>query len=922
MANIGEIVADPDFSKFSPTDKEQIINKALAADAEFGKLSSADQVIARGHIYSKVGISTPTTTQPTALGQVGRGLLKQLPIAGSVAGGMAGLPLGLAGSLGGAGLGYTVGSRLERGIESYTAPEEVKPETKAQALIHTATDIPTGAAMEALGQVTGAAGEAEQRLINKIVDSVIGATPLKLGAKEREAAVVTAKAGLDDLQKRLGEKRLVSLANENDKIEKNLADTARQEKIQQLAGRTSAQTTASKVVPGWTGTTRPTAGWMDYESRINRVITPAKAGQDAINADYEGIISQNEGFQFDNSDLRSFLESEGETWKASFASPGGTLWKEADRVLNPKGKEGEALIPPKPIVPKKEAAAAVAAETPAAKPLKYQPMEYRAGYASWRTPELAAKHAVDFAGKPVDPAEYVNSPEFIARGATPEQKRYIEGARAAVADWSSKKPVANPNEPTIRDLFNLRIKANRVLRSSADGTTSHFARELKNGINQKFAESGIKGLPELDRENASYHGTFSNLLDVFGDNTKSPLEKAKALYSDPAALRRIVESSAFSAENKTTASEMFGDYLNDYMKGGAKLTQQQARDLAPSLKVIYGKDNPLANPDHWMYLEDRINNFPYELQSLPVTQLKYQQAMQESTQRVIDDYADDFIKGGLDIAQKLGGSEGEKLAAAINSGITKQAQASTVMRSIMGLDPQQAMVEALKTGRLPKGGQTLLDDLEKAGTSGNLVRLLRNRGFVYLMAVGLGATSPYMSALGIAGGAGLTRMGLQAGLKYALRSGLIDATKYAAAIDAPTEGKAIGFITNMMARGLVQQQIDRGKPQLEPIEPEPRKPLPKTKAENVSMKATGSTKLADLSNAPIQVVMNAYDKAVREDANPETAAKIRSILTAKARDVTVAGLDAKSRVDLARIMKEAPELDTLDQERSLARGTV
>jgi hypothetical protein len=56
VANLGEILNDPDFGKFQPADKQKIVDSYLKSAPDFGKLSSDDQLSARSEIYKTAGI--------------------------------------------------------------------------------------------------------------------------------------------------------------------------------------------------------------------------------------------------------------------------------------------------------------------------------------------------------------------------------------------------------------------------------------------------------------------------------------------------------------------------------------------------------------------------------------------------------------------------------------------------------------------------------------------------------------------------------------------------------------------------------------------------------------------------------------------------------------------------------------------------
>jgi hypothetical protein len=56
VADLGAMLNDPEFKGFQPAEKQQIVDHALKADSDFGKLSSDEQFQARNSIYKTAGI--------------------------------------------------------------------------------------------------------------------------------------------------------------------------------------------------------------------------------------------------------------------------------------------------------------------------------------------------------------------------------------------------------------------------------------------------------------------------------------------------------------------------------------------------------------------------------------------------------------------------------------------------------------------------------------------------------------------------------------------------------------------------------------------------------------------------------------------------------------------------------------------------
>ena len=109
-----------------------------------------------------------------------------------IAGGMAGTPLGPAGQVAGAGLGYAGAKRLVRGAD--TALGNVPAETLPESLANTGKDVVSGAVMEAGGQIVGAGLSAATQGIKKLIPKLYAsATKMSttLSPKERAARVAT-----------------------------------------------------------------------------------------------------------------------------------------------------------------------------------------------------------------------------------------------------------------------------------------------------------------------------------------------------------------------------------------------------------------------------------------------------------------------------------------------------------------------------------------------------------------------------------------------------------------------------------------------------------------------------------------------------------------------------------------------------------
>jgi hypothetical protein len=118
-----------------------------------------------------------------------------LEYGGMTAGGMAGTPLGPAGNVGGAALGYGIGKQAANKLEEYAGTRT--PQPLNQELAQAGMDVATGAGMEMGGQVIGKGIQAGAKVIGeklapKIYESVLKAPPGSISLADRKSAVQTA----------------------------------------------------------------------------------------------------------------------------------------------------------------------------------------------------------------------------------------------------------------------------------------------------------------------------------------------------------------------------------------------------------------------------------------------------------------------------------------------------------------------------------------------------------------------------------------------------------------------------------------------------------------------------------------------------------------------------------------------------------
>jgi len=264
------------------------------------------------------------------------------------------------------------------------------------------------------------------------------------------------------------------------------------------------------------------------------------------------------------------------------------------------------------------------------------------------------------------------------------------------------------------------------------------------------------------------------------------------------------------------------------------------------------------------------------------------------------------------------GPQGEPIAKAINQASDPEQKAALAGKLVYGIDLKALQAEALRQGAV---------DVKKLQLPG-VPEYLRNKWALLLVAgigsqLGSGSMSPYMKAMAV-GAAGMAVQGFLAdGLKWALKNSVMDADKFVANIGKPTDVTALKGVGKVIARGTIANFIQQNNIKGSAEAPTPPKiDTPRSKAESVSMRATGSTKLSKLSEAPIQASLEAYNKAVNEDSNPEMAKQIKSIINAKVSGGQgLQGLDAASRIQLADMLKTEPQLSDLERERNEMRGS-
>lgn len=142
--------------------KESDIEAAPKAQSGSLKLSDVDPA-------SIVSVEPATPPPPQGLlSKMGHATTDLLPIGGLIGGGVVGSGVGPAGTVGGAGLGYAMGSEAKNLANHYLFNDELPDNSPGAALQRSAGNVASGAAMELAGQAAGPALKAVGEGLNKI----------------------------------------------------------------------------------------------------------------------------------------------------------------------------------------------------------------------------------------------------------------------------------------------------------------------------------------------------------------------------------------------------------------------------------------------------------------------------------------------------------------------------------------------------------------------------------------------------------------------------------------------------------------------------------------------------------------------------------------------------------------------------------
>lgn len=482
-----------------------------------------------------------------------------------------------------------------------------------------------------------------------------------------------------------------------------------------------------------------------------------------------------------------------------------------------------------------------------------------------------------------------------------------------------KAAKAPKNDFNYQQLHNLRSEAARVAANSAANSPERsFANGLRQTLDNIADHSGIEGLKELNAKWRYFHGNFDPIKEAMYGSV-DPIKDSKALFSNPDAAH-FIASVATDAE-KDSLRQLFYHFANSeggpeaaFWKGG------KSKAYTPMLNELFAGSPNLTRPEGWMHARDLMTHFEQVAKDVPEVRNRFEAAQQKTFYEAADKYANGVLEDADKMIEKMG-PQGEQVRKAISQAGDKQARAMTAVRLLYKMDPKKVMADALRGGT----EQTPFNLLTKSGIPG-IPKYIGDKATLFMVAAMMGARSGYMAAMGVGGGL----LGMQdlmtGGMKWALKHGVVDADKFVANIGKPLEGKALDAVGNLTARGLISTIATNigmsGEEDEKPDEPK-APPVAKTKAEGISMQATGSPKLASLSSAPIGAAIAAYNTAKNEDMSASHAATLRSLILAKVRDGGgVAKLAPQDRLQLANIMKEADSLDQMDTERSDARGVV
>lgn len=206
MADLSSILTDPNYVNANAATKAAIFDKYAPLDPNFANANEATQIAIR----QKFGLemASPAETEaPSAEGIPGtrqpewakeypgvyeaavktrQFLGPTIEAGGAVLGGVAGAPLGPAGAVGGAGLGYGIASR---GLKAADIALGLAPaETPVEAMVGGAKDVLTGATMEAGGRaaapVVGAVAKKGGQVLGGIYNALSPKSAAYLDAAE------------------------------------------------------------------------------------------------------------------------------------------------------------------------------------------------------------------------------------------------------------------------------------------------------------------------------------------------------------------------------------------------------------------------------------------------------------------------------------------------------------------------------------------------------------------------------------------------------------------------------------------------------------------------------------------------------------------------------------------------------------------
>lgn len=878
MATLTEMMADPGFAALDETSKAQVLDHTLSTNKSFTALAPADQAAAKSAIYMKAGLKMPSI--PSAA--------PKAPAAPTAPESTVG---GVAKSIGKSALEAVPGGRLaEAGVgHMWNQPAQ----EFAQDSVGNVTKHLADAATTHLGPMIGKG--VEKILPHSDFDAALmGLTALIPGGAEVGAEVRPEIAAGEGILKQ-GIRALTAPG------------------LKGMGARAALSGVGGAAAGELTGEATPVSG-------ATQGVVQSAIGE------LPGMVGRRQSYATvaDVAKTAAARETAADVGTMAAAESGLGMTKAAAEK-----EAGTTVIPtpPKPLTDEEIAS---------------KPVPYRLGVGSFRTHEMAVRHS------PVGltPVEHVTSEEFAqrVRSAMPQEEadQYLQGARDAVA---RHKPMPTATAGVLSDAKRPYIEQRESMRKAvgvqydpifqpvnerplSEPEAQLASEAAADAIDEVATQRGkklsaapakllheVQGWYQVDEKGkvtvpkntvATVRGTFQRLLAEADKPANSPTDRS-ALLKTAGHIQQWLDDQ-IGEDKKPALLKINSEY--------AKIS-----------KMYPFKDIRLIGSAANM---NELGEMLYERIPTDRTMMAIARMEEPEKQLMRDAFATNalaakrtpaelaaFLKDKQNMLEQLGFPP-------TLSHITDWADAARRSQSFMKYPSDaesNAFVSAYKNRMLTAGyDQKSIASVDEALRKA--ANAPPNRAVRYMTTFGaLGAVLNYgpfghHPSLIIPG---VMYMAGSAGLKAMLKN----PEWLPVWRDFITSGwtRASGDALGRLTVGLLGDAA-RTTPALAPRLPEVKTPVPATKAEGVSMKAVGTTDLRAMSKAPISVAMQAYDKALNEDTDPKTAASIRSIITAKSRGEDLTKLTPVERIKLANILKEAPKLDGLSDERTMARGTV